>query len=112
MGKKGLRVKEHSIIRSASRSITWPKRTIRRLRTSCCPIAMHFIGNIHLAEAQYLAAVKNKQTSEEVYRLTELRYKNGEATQTDVLAAAAQVSEVDAALVGALLNYNMYRERF
>jgi len=71
-----------------------------------------FIGNIHLAESQYLAALKNKMTIEEIYRLTELRYINGLATQTEVLGAAAQVSEVDATLVGALLNYNMYRNAF
>lgn len=71
-----------------------------------------FIANLHLAEAQYLSALKNKELSEKVYSLTELKYVNGLATQTDMLGAAAQVSEVDAALIGALLNYNMYLNAF
>jgi|GEM_PF-6224017 len=88
------------------------EKTYQTAQNQLLSDSYQFIGNIHLAESQYLAALKNKQTIEKVYSLTELRYVNGLATQTEVLEAAAQVSEVDAALVGALLNYNMYRNAF
>ncbi|MDD4572100.1 MAG: TolC family protein [Clostridia bacterium] len=71
-----------------------------------------FMENLRQAESQYLIAKKNKELAEEVYRLAELKYKNGLATQTDVLDAAAQVTAVDAQVIGALLQYNMYFNAF
>lgn len=71
-----------------------------------------FMETLRQAESQYLIAQKSKALAEEVYRLAELRYKNGLATQTDVLEAASQVTAVHAQVTAALLQYNMYLNAF
>ena len=42
-----------------------------------------------------------------MYRLAELRYENGLATQNDVLDAAADLTNADSQIIAALLQFNV-----
>ncbi len=70
------------------------------------------IESLQLAERQYNTAVKAKELQQEVYRLAVLRYENGLATQNDVLDAAANLTEADTTIIGALLQYNIAKTAY
>lgn len=65
------------------------------------------IENLLLAEKQYNMALESKELYQEVYRLAELRYENGLATQNDVLDAAADLTNADSQIIAALLQFNV-----